>query len=488
MMPPRAEPCRRTLVILVAFATALVATLQGQQIVDRTRPPAAGPTPSLAIPPVQRVTLSNGIPLWIVETHEVPLVQVNLIVLAGSGEDPADGFGVASLTAAMLDEGAGTRSALEIADAIDSLGATLATASSFDASAVRLNVPTTRLEAALDVFADVSLRPTFPEADLERVRKERLTSLLQARDDPEAVAPLAFQRLVFGPTHRYGTSAIGTESSLATLSRQALLAFHARWYQPSMARLVVVGDISPSEATRALERTFGGWTTTGRPVASPVGDAPQLRETRIFLVDHPEAAQSQIRIGHVGVPRSTPEFFPLEVLNTILGGSFTSRLNQNLREEHQYSYGAASRFDMRRSAGPFVAAAGIQTDKTAEALREFMKELRDIAEPVSAEELARAKNYMALGFPADFETTRDLAVRLEELLLYGLPDQYFSQYIANVQRVSAADVQRVARAYIRTDRLAIVIVGDRKTIEPGLRALGLAPIQVMSVDEALGVR
>jgi predicted Zn-dependent peptidase len=218
-----------------------------------------------------------------------------------------------------------------------------------------------------------------------------------------------------------------------------------------------------------------------------VPQAPQVGPAQIYIVDHPEAPQSQIRIGRVGVPRSTPEFFPLEVLNTILGGSFTSRLNQNLREEHQYTYGAASRFDMRLSAGPFVAAAGVQTDKTAEALKEFFTELNAISTPVPADELARARNYMALSFPGDFETTRDLSVRLEELIIYNLPDNYFSQYVANIQAVSATAVQNAARAHIQPSRVAIVIVGDRKAIEPGIRALNLAPVRVMTVEEALGL-
>jgi predicted Zn-dependent peptidase len=425
--------------------------------------------------------------VWIVETHEVPLVQVNLLIRAGSGDDPAGKFGVASLTAAMLDEGAGTRSSLAIADDVEFLGATLAATTSFDASAVRLNVPVARLDAALGVMADVALRPTFPDADLERVRKERLTEMLQARDDPASIVPLAFQRLVFGPTHRYGTAAAGSEASLSSLSAADLRAFHRRWYQPGNAHVVVVGDISASDAVAKLDAAFAGWTGAPTPTPrTPVPTAPQIARTQIYIVDHPDAPQSQIRIGSIGVARSTPEFFTLEVLNTVLGGSFTSRLNQNLREEHQYTYGAASRFDMRLSPGPFLAGAGVQTDKTAEALREFMKELTAISQPIPADELARAKNYLALGFPADFETIRDLSVRLEESIIYGLPDNYFSDYVGRIQAVSAGAVQAAAKTYIQPARLAIVVVGDRKAIEPGIRALNLAPVRVMTVDEAVG--
>jgi predicted Zn-dependent peptidase len=204
-------------------------------------------------------------------------------------------------------------------------------------------------------------------------------------------------------------------------------------------------------------------------------------------VDKPGAEQSQIRMGWVGVPRSTADYFPLLILNTVLGGSFTSRLNQNLREEHGYAYGASSGFDMRLSAGPFVAAAGVQTDKTAESVREFFNELTAIADPIGADEIAKAKNYVALGFPAEFESSADLSRRLEELIVYGLPDDYFERYIANVQAVTAGAVQKAAKTYIQPSRFAVVIVGDRKTIEPGIRALNLGPVRVMSVDEALGL-
>ena len=234
-----------------------------------------------------------------------------------------------------------------------------------------------------------------------------------------------------------------------------------------------------------LEEAFGKWPMSAPVARTPAANAPQLTTSQVTLVDMPSAEQSQVRIGHVGVPRSTPDYFPLVVLNTILGGSFTSRLNQNLREEHGYSYGASSRFDMRLSAGAFQAAAGVQTDKTADALREFFKELKGIASPVGAEELAKAKNYVALSFPGEFETITDLTAHLEEMAVYKLPDTYFSQYIANVQAVTAAAVQKAAATYIQPDKFAVVVVGDRKAIEAGVRALNVAPLRTQTVDEVV---
>ena len=453
---------------------------------DRAQVPRPGDPPVLRLPEVQKRALSNGLPVWIVEQHEVPVVQVSLVVTAGGSADPADRPGLASMTAAMLDEGAGSRSALEIADAIDYLGASLATSGAFDASAVRLWVPVARLADALPVMADVATRPTFPAEELERLRKERLTSMLQARDDPAQVAGLAFPRLVFGP-HRYGTSLQGTPESVAAFAVDDLKTFYGAHYRPDRCTLVVVGDVKPDDALRLLESAFGGWKPEGAAAPLPaLKDGVPAKTRQVFLIDKPGAPQSQIVIGGVGVARSTPDYFPLQVLNTLLGGSFTSRLNQNLREEHGYTYGAGSAFDMRLAAGPFLARAGVQTEVTAEALTEFFKELTGVLEPVPPDELSRAKNYVALGFPGEFETTGDIAARLEELVVYRLPEGYFSGYVGRIQAVTAADVQRVAQRYITPGRFAVVVVGDRKTIEAPVRAMKLGPVTVMSVEEALG--
>jgi predicted Zn-dependent peptidase len=465
----------------VFVSSALLA--QGRP--DRSTPPSLGATPKLTLPSLQKKALSNGLPVWLIESHEVPLVQVNLLIHAGSADDAPGAFGVASLTAAMLDEGAGKRTALEVADAVDFLGAVLTTGSSFDASSIRLNVPVARLGDALPILADVALRPTFPQQDLDRVRQERLTALLQAQDDPAQIAAEAFNRIVFGETHRYGTGAMGTAATLKAFTANDLRAFHTRYFAPANATLIVVGDTRMDSVLPLLEQQFGSWkgSAEARP-ALPA--APQLTRGQIYIVDKPGAEQSQIRIGWIGVPRATPDYFTIQVLNTVLGGSFTSRLNQNLRETHGYSYGASSSFDMRLGAGPFVAGAGVQTDKTAEALREFFNELNGIAKPVGADELGKAKNYIALGLPADFETTGDLSRRIEELVIYKLPETYYEQYVSKVQAVTSAAVQKAAAAHLQPSKFAAVVVGDRKTIEAPIRALNLGPVRVMSVEEALG--
>jgi len=472
--------------LITAIAVCASVASFAQQAPDRSHPPQPGPPAPLRLPTIQKQKLSNGLPVWIVELHEVPVAQVNLVVLSGTANDPPGKYGVASLTAAMLEEGAGSRSALEIADAVDYLGADLGAATTSDLSAVRLHVPVARLADALPIMADVALRPTFPKDELDRQRQQRLTSLLQGRDDPPTISSVAFSRILYGKGHRYGTPQMGTAETIKTLTADDLHGFYTSAFRPDNAVLLAVGDITADKAMPLFEKNFGAWKPSGAAASEklpPTGEPPPRQ---LFLIDKPGAAQSQIRIGRIGVARATTDFFPIQVLNTILGGSFTSRLNNNLREVHGYAYGAGSSFDMRGSAGPFSASAGVQTDKTADALKEFFVELNAILKPVPADELARAKNYVALRFPSAFETTGDISRRLEDSLVYKLPDDYFAKYVQNIQAVAVADVQRVAQQYIKPDHLAIVVVGDLKTIEPGIRALNLGPIKVMTIDEVFG--
>ena len=477
---------RKHALLIVATAVCASVAVFAQQAPDRSHPPQPGPPAPLNLPKIQKQKLANGLPVWIVELHEVPVAQVNLVVLSGTANDPPGKYGIASLAAVMLEEGAGSRTALEVADAVDYLGADLGAATTSDLTAVRLHVPVARLADALPIMADVALRPTFPKDELERQRAQRLTSLLQGRDDPPTISSVAFSRILYGKGHRYGTPQMGTAENIKTFTADDLRGFYTSAFRPENAILLAVGDITADKAMPLFEKSFGSWKGSGAaaPEKLPPTDEPPARQ--VYLVDKPGAAQSQIRIGRVGVPRSTADFFPIQVMNTILGGSFTSRLNNNLREVHGYTYGASSTFDMRAAAGPFYAAAGVQTDKTSDALKEFFNELNAILKPVPAEELARAKNYVALRYPSAFETTGDISRRLEDALVYKLPDDYFAKYVQNIQAVTAADVQRVAQKYIRPDHLAVVIVGDLKAIEPGIRAMNLGPIKVMTIDEVFG--
>ena len=472
--------------LVLALALLAPSAVQAQQAPDRSKPPALSAPRDLKLPPIVKRTLSNGLPVWVVEQHEVPVASVSLVIKSGATADPAGKFGLASLTAAMLDEGAGSRDALQLADAIDYLGASLGTGAGYDASSVSVYTPVARLSDALQIMADVAIRPRFDDKELERLRKERLTSLLQIKDNPPAIGSVAFPRLVYGEGHRYGTGLAGTTASVTALTAADLKAFHAANYHPANAHIIVVGDVQPDAAVAMLEKSFGAWkpmaaAAAAKPLTTP--GAPQART--VYLIDKPGAAQSIIRIGWTGVPRSTPDYYAIQVLNTVLGGSFTSRLNTNLRETHGYAYGAGSSFDMRLSAGPFTAAANVQTDKTSESLTEFFKELANIMKPIPAEEIEKAKNYLALGYPADFETTQDIASKLSELVIYNLPESTFNEYVSKIQAVTPADVERVAKKYVTPERFAVVVVGDLKTIEAGVRKLNLGTVRIVPVDEIL---
>ncbi len=466
---------RRALAVLVSLCgTAPVRPLPAQ--VDRSRPPALPPAQPLRVPAVQSARLPNGLELLVVEMHEVPVVNVSLVVRAGSERDPRDLPGLASFSANMLDEGAGSRSALDIAEEAAFLGAQFSTAAGYEWTTVSLHVPRRQLPAALDLVADVVRRPTFPDSEVTRQRDLRRTAILQLRDQPTAQAPIAFNAILYGPTHPYGWPAGGTEASTATLNRERVEEFWRTYYRPNNTRVLIVGDLTLAEARRLISERFGSWARGDVPPL-PADEPPAAASRAFYLVDKPGAAQSVIRIGHVGVARHTPDYYALEVMNTILGGSFTSRLNQNLRETRGYTYGAGSGFNYRRLRGPFLATASVVTAKTDSSLIEFFKELRRIRDSVVPdEELAKARSYIALSLPNEFETTRGTAAQFLDLVLNDLPLDWYRTYIERINAVTVADVQRVARGYINPDHFVVVVVGDRSQIETGIRALNEGPI------------
>ncbi|HEY3280356.1 MAG TPA: pitrilysin family protein [Gemmatimonadales bacterium] len=454
-------------------ALALLLVLQA---VDRTKPPPLAPPPALALPAARTAALPNGLEFAVVEMHKVPVVDVSLVLDAGSVRDPADLPGLATFTSTMLQQGAGRRSALDIADEAAFLGAQLGATASYDVATVTLHVPKRRLAQALDLLADVVLRPTFADSEVTRQRELRRTQLLQQRDEPVLVANVAFPAIVYGPGHPYGRPLSGSDASVGGLTQARVAEFYRAFYRPNGTRMLVVGDVTPDEVRQLIAARFGGWARGEAPaVTTPAAPAPAPRA--IYLIDKPGAAQSVVRIGHVGPAGSTPDYLALAVLNTILGGAFTSRLNQNLRETHGYTYGAGSSFSLRRAGGPFVAQASVVTAKTDSSLIEFLKELRRIRdEAVPAAEVEKAKQYLTLGLAGEFETTAGAAFRFRDLMIRGLPLDFYSGFTAHVNAVTAADVQRVARQYIDPDHFDIVVVGDRSQIEAGIRALNEGPI------------
>jgi len=440
-------------------------------------PPAlSAPTP-LKLPAMVERTLPNGLRLVIVEQRELPVVDAYLVVRSGSEADPQNKAGLATLTANMLDEGAGSRDALGLAEEIGFLAVRLGTSASLEGSNVFLHSTRATLDSAMALMADVALRPTFPEKEFTRLKSERLTALLQEQDRGPAMADRAFAALVYGESHPYGRSSSGTKESVDPISLDDVKAFWRTYYRPNNATLILVGDLSVSEAQTLATRAFGGWERGAIPAVT-YAKAPTSGSTAIHIVDKPKAAQSSFRIGGIGVARATADYYPLMVMNTALGGSFTSRLNNTLREVKGYTYGAGSSFAMRREAGPFTARAEVVSAKTDSALIEFMKELKSIRQPLPAAELAKVKRYLQLGYADGFETTSDIASQVSSLVTYGLPLSTLSAFDSGIAKVTAADVQRVATKYLDPTKLTIVITGDRAAIEPALKATKIAPVDV----------
>jgi zinc protease len=445
--------------------------------------PQPKPEPSFKLPQIQRRKLSNGLEVLIVEQHEVPVVNMNLVLRTGGAADPQDRAGLASLTATLIDEGTKTRSSMDISNQLASIGARLGTGSDFDNSAMNLLTLSKHLDRALEIYSDVVTNPTFPENELELQRKSRLATLMQRKDDANAIAGIVYPSLLYGRNHPYGHPSMGDEQSVRATTNEDVRRFYETYYRPNNAALIVAGDVKPATLMPKLERAFANWKRGEIPAVN-IGLPPAREKATVYIVDKPGAAQSVLMIGQVGQPRSTPDYFPLIVMNTMLGGQFTSRVNMNLREDKGYTYGARTAFDYRRSAGPFMATAGVQTAVTKESVYEFLKELRGIRgeRPVTAEELDFSKQAITRGFPRTFETPEQIANRLTDVVVYNLPDDYFNNYIARVRAVTVDDINRVANRYLDPSRMAILVVGDRKVIEPGLRSLTDVGTTITFVD------
>jgi zinc protease len=432
--------------------------------------PKAGPDPKFALPPIEKVKLSNGMDLWMVEQHELPIVSMNMVFRTGSSNEPDNRTGVAQITSQLLDDGTATRSAADIANQLQSIGANLNSGGGWDSTNVGMQTLTRNLDKAIEIYADVVQNPSFPATELESQRGRLLVGLRQQKANPNAISDVVYNKVLYG-SHAYGRS--NTEATIKAITRDDLVAYYGSTYRPNNATLIVVGSFDKNALKGQLEKAFGGWKG-GDVSAKSLGMAPPLEKAGIYLVDRPNSAQSVVSIGQVGVDRMNPDYYAIQVMNTILGGGFTSRINMNLREDKGYTYGARSGFTFRRGAGPFSAGGDIQTAVTDKAIAEFMKELEGIrgARPVTQKELDYNKQSLIRRYPSGFETVGAISGQLANLVIYGLPDSYFNEYISKVNAVTIEDVDRVAKKYLDPSKMAIVVVGDRKVIEPGLKELG----------------
>ena len=435
--------------------------------------PKGDTDPKLTLPAVQRRRLSNGLDVLVVEHHELPVVNLNLVVKTGGASDPNAKGGLAQITVDMLDEGTQTRSSAAIADRLSDLGASLSLTAGWDSTTASMRALTRHLDAALELYADVIANPAFAEQELARVRDTRLATLRLQRDTPDTVAGVVVQRVLYGRDHTYGHPLSGDEPSLKSISRQDVRAFYDAHVRPNNSALIVVGDVRAADVVAKLEKAFASWKPGPTPSRMASAPPPPRDRGGIYVVDRPGSVQSIVQVAQVGVPRNTPDFFPLQVMNRILGGATSARLYMNLRQDKGYTYGATSAFSYRRQAGPFVAQAAVQGFSTKESVVEFLKELHGIRGgiPVSAEEIESARQAIIRGFPRGFETPEQIAANLEAVVTYELPDTYFNSYTQNIAAVTLEDLNRVAKQYLHPDRMAIVIVGDRKSIEQPLRTV-----------------
>jgi zinc protease len=429
--------------------------------------------------------LANGLDLRVIPHRNVPVLSAVLLVRGGTAADPGNRPGLAAFMADLLDEGSGRRSALEVSDALARLGADLDVDVGPDAIVVSLTTIVRFMRPALALLAEMMIDPNLAMPDVERVRKLRLERLRQLRDHAPAVAERAQAQLLYRD-HPYGHLGLGTEESLDTTSLDEIRAFHASAFVPDGATLVVAGDASADALGAAAEDAFRHWTarpTTGS-IDRDAGLAPPPLhpEHRLAVVPRPGSPQSELRIAHVCASRNTPDYHALVLLNMILGGQFVSRVNLNLRQDKGYTYGVRTGFDLRRGLGPFALQTSVQTEVTADAIREAIRELEDVrgARPATADEIALARASITRGYPRGFETAQQLARGVAQLALHDLPDTYFEEFVPRVEAVTQHDIQRVAATYLRPERMVTLIVGDHERVAPTLAALQLGEPVVMS--------
>jgi zinc protease len=467
----------------LAVLLLISATPSAQQGLDRKKIPTPGKTPELRVPAWTKSTLANGAELLVSEKHDLPLISFSLTFLGGADQfEPAGKQSVASLTAALLSEGTKTRDAEALSNALQLLGTSVNASVSGESGSISFRSTTAKFPATLDILADILVNPTFPENGLERLRGQRLVQLTQARAQPGAIANRVFPRIVYGSDHPYGR--VVTEESLKAVTRADLVAFHKAYYQPGRALITVVGDTTAATVKPVIEKSLAAWTKGGERPSFTFPPVSAPKATTIFLVDKPGAAQSTFAIGRPGPPRNTPDFYALQVMNTMLGGMFQSRLNANIREEKGYSYGVTSSFGYGKGPGPFRTGGDIVTEKSDAALVEFMKELKGIigGRPITDEELTTAKDALIQRLPATFASVSSINSALTTLWVQNLPDDYYQQYAKRVAAITRDDVLRAAKQYVTVDNLAIVIVGDRKLIEGPLKATNIAPIVYYDIE------
>ncbi len=471
--------CSVASVLLVA---SVPPASRAAETLDRSKEPPLGPTPTVTVPKPTKFKLANGLEVWLVERHGLPLVNFRLLIHSGVADGPLEKPGVVTMTTMLMRQGATHRTALQIEEQLEALGLHLGVGSSWNHCEVTMQTLTKHLDASLKLFADVLQHPAFRQDDLDRARNQRLDALRQQRARADGILWKAFARTIFGDQHLYGLPSDGTEESLPQIAREDLLKFHNSFFRPNNATLVVVGDVAEESLRGRLNLALRDWKPAALPARKPL-EFPEAPHPLVVLGDKPDAAQSVIVIGRAGIRRDNPDYFPLLVANSLLGGTYMSRLNLNLRQDKGYAYGAYSWFDWRDGSSPFTAYAAVNAPVTKEATVEMLKELKGIAgdKPITREELQYAKDTLARSFAREFETNGHLAGNFIGVIRWRLPEDYFDNYVQHVQSVSLDDVRRVAAKYFDPKQMSVFIVGDRKKVAPRIKELDLGELRC--VDE-----
>lgn len=450
--------------------------------------PNVRPTPGTPrpyhFPRFKRERTNSGVEVITALAPKLPLVSIVALIDAGAVRDPAGREGLAVLTAKLLMEGTVERDGAALVEAFEQLGTSVEATATWDSAMVRLTVLASHLEPAMVLLSDVLRHPGFRERDIARLKSERSAELLQIQADPRELADRSFEHFLYAPSSRYAHAEGGSRGSVAGITRADVESFYRAEYGPERLTVIIAGDLDPSMAMQVVDGTFGGWTGAVRKPQA-ICDDVSGHEHHIRIVSKTDAPQSELRIGHRGVPRSHPDHFPLVVMNAVLGGLFSSRINLNLREVHGYTYGAYSRFDWRRNAGPFVISTAVESGVTADATREIIDELERMQEaPVSVEELSLATSFLEGVFPIRYETTSAIVEALAALVTYGFPSDYFDTYRAHIRTVTTADVLRVAREHLHPQEVLVVAVGDADVVEGPLARLNLGLVTIGGADEA----
>jgi zinc protease len=449
----------------------------------RNEVPKAGPVSTAPLPSATKFQLPNGLGVYLVENHALPVVSAEMVVRSGSSADPLDRPGLAGFMVSMLDEGTSKRDALTLAKDLEAIGASYGSGTGRDGSTMSIRSLKQNSTKAMDLLSDMMLSPSFPEKEVERVRNDRLTSLLQDRDSPFRIASTVMWTDLYGSNNPYGHMSIGTEPGLKSATRDDIEKLYQAAFSPKNAALILAGDLTEAEARKLANDAFGKWSSEGRPPLPQAQAAVATAPEKVLVVDKPNTPQSCVVVAQIGVARSNPDFERLNVMNQVLGGLFSSRVNMNLREAHGYSYGAFSSVYENTKEGPIQVGSQVRTDVTGPAVSEIMKEVKGMLEKeVTDDELRLAKESISRSLPAYFQTTSSTVATIGDLYLFDLPPDYYQELPKRIEAMSAADVYQATKTHLSPDKMKVIAVGDRKMIDKQLAALKLGPIGYRTPD------